>query len=113
VFAGDSGSRENRLSMDVSRQATGFLSEIRSQWKKIGLVGTIGIFLGFATAAASNGELMRFTLDSPKHRSQGTLAAATGISGEISRLKARNRRLQALVAVLQQRAQQQNNGAGQ
>jgi hypothetical protein len=45
---------------------------------------------------------MRFALDSPKHRSQGTLTAATGVSEEISQLKARNRRLQALVDVLRQ-----------
>ncbi|MGI9070534.1 MAG: hypothetical protein ACR2JB_04205 [Bryobacteraceae bacterium] len=96
--------------MDASREMTGFLSEIRSQWKKIGLVGTVGIFLGFATAAASNCELMRVTL---KHRSQGSSTASTGDIDEILQLKTRNRRLQALVDVLQERVRQQNNGAGQ
>jgi hypothetical protein len=79
-------------------------SFLRSQWRRIGLTAVAGMFVGFAAAAGSKGTLAMH------QRVQSPPAFVFSVPGEnadeVSRLKVRNRRLEALVTVLRQRAGQ-------
>jgi hypothetical protein len=79
-------------------------SFLRLQWKRIGLTVVAGMFVGFAAAAGSKGTLaMHQRMESP---SRSVFRVPQENADEVSRLKVRNRRLEALVTVLQHRAAQ-------
>ena len=90
----------------VSVTSTRFASRIASGWKKIALVWAIATLLGFVTAAAANGDLGPLATRAARPRTATVALQVTPANPdaeEISRLKTRNRRLEALVEVLQQR----------
>lgn len=79
-------------------------SFVRSQWRRIGLTALAGMFVGFAAAAGSKGTLaMHQPRESP---SRSVFSVPQENADEVLRLKVRNRRLEALVGILRQRAAQ-------
>ncbi len=90
-------------------------AEMKNQWKKLGLAIGVGLFFGIAAAAlGSRGELMPSALDGtrvsyaiPATPSGQVSPSKTRVNNteELEKLQARNRRLEALVAVLRRRGE--------
>jgi|SRR5579875_801042 len=81
---------------------------VKLQWKRITLAALAGMFVGFGAAGAKSAFTVHQRADSPARSSLvRTAAAATPETQDLLRLRARNRRLEALVAVLQRRVQTQ------
>ena len=77
-------------------------SFLKSQWRRIGLTAVAGMFVGFAAAAGAKGTLaMHQRTESPP---RSMLSVPQENADEVSRLKMRNRRLEAMVTILQRRA---------
>jgi len=78
-------------------------SFLRLQWRRIGLTAVAGVFVGFAAAAGAKGTLaMHQRMETPP----SVFSIRQEKADELSRLKVRNRRLEALVTALRHRAAQ-------
>lgn len=81
-------------------------SFVRLQWKRIGLTAVVGVFVGFAAAAGSR------NVAAMHERVESSSQAAQAEAPDVARLKARNRRLEALVTVMRQRMEAQARAGG-
>jgi hypothetical protein len=82
----------------IRRQHSTVRRRARSQWKKITLATGLGILFGFSAAALG-----------ARGDAAVTAAPARTDYAEVTRLKIRNRRLEALITVLRERRQQRLN----